>query len=110
MNLENTLGLTAEEIATFDKDLEVTIKEITAMEASEINQELFDKVYGEGAVKDEAEFRQKIREEAEKMYARETDKQMMNDVVKSLIDITKFDLPNDFLSRCIQFGKNDFKV
>lgn len=99
MNLENTLGLTAEEIATFDKDLEVTIKEITAMEASEINQELFDKVYGEGAVKDEAEFRQKIREEAEKMYARETDKQMMNDVVKSLIDITKFDLPNDFLSR-----------
>ena len=29
------------------------------MEASEINQELFDKVYGEGAVKDEAEFRQK---------------------------------------------------
>lgn len=99
MNLENTLGLTAEEIATFDKDLEITIKEITAMEASEINQELFDKVYGEGAVKDEAEFRQKIREEAEKMYARETDKQMMNDVVKSLIDITKFDLPNDFLSR-----------
>lgn len=99
MNLENTLGLTAEEIATFDKNLEVTIKEITAMEASEINQELFDKVYGEGAVKDEAEFRQKIREEAEKMYARETDKQMMNDVVKSLIDITKFDLPNDFLSR-----------
>src|SRR5690625_1139174 len=68
MSLENTLGLTAEEIATFDKDLEVTIKEITAMEASEINQELFDKVYGEGAVKDEAEFRQKIREEAEKMY------------------------------------------
>lgn len=99
MNLENTLGLTAEEIATFDKNLEVTIKEITAMEASEINQELFDKVYGEGAVKDEAEFRQKIREEAEKMYARETDRQMMNDVVKSLIDITKFDLPNDFLSR-----------
>lgn len=99
MNLENTLGLTAEEIATFDKDLEITIKEITAMEASEINQELFDKVYGEGAVKDEAEFRQKIREEAEKMYARETDRQMMNDVVKSLIDITKFDLPNDFLSR-----------
>lgn len=99
MNLENTLGLTAEEIATFDKNLEVTIKEITVMEASEINQELFDKVYGEGAVKDEAEFRQKIREEAEKMYARETDRQMMNDVVKSLIDITKFDLPNDFLSR-----------
>src|SRR5690554_749602 len=99
MNLENTLGLTAEEIATFDKNLEVTIKEITAMEASEINQELFDKVYGEGAVKDEAEFRQKIREEAEKMYARETDRQMMNDEVKSLIDIIKFDLPNDFLSR-----------
>lgn len=99
MKLENILGVSAEEVAEFDKNLEVTIKEITMMESSEVNQELFDKVYGEGTVKDETEFRQKIREEAEKMYSRETDKQMMNDVVKTLINVTEFDLPKDFLSR-----------
>lgn len=109
MSLENTLGLSAEEVAEFNSDLEITIIEITMMEASEINQELFDKVYGEGAVKDEAEFRQRIKEEAEKMYAKETDKQMMNDVVAALIKETKFDLPNDFLSRWLHFSNDEIE-
>lgn len=99
MSLESTLGLTAEEVEAFDADLEITIKEITMMEASAIDQSLFDKVYGENAVKDEAEFRQKIKEEAEKMYAKETDNQMMNDAVDQLIKETSFDLPNEFLAR-----------
>lgn len=104
--LENILGWTAEEIESFNGLLEFTIKEVSAMEASEVDQSLFDKVYGEGAVKDEAEFRAKIKAEAEKMYAQETDKQMMNDVVASLIENTKFDLPNDFLSRWLHFSND----
>lgn len=87
-----------------DGDIEFTIKEITKTESSEINQELFDKVYGEGTVKTEDEFRQKIKEESEKMYVRETDKQLMNDVVEQLIKETKFDLPNDFLARWLDFS------
>ncbi len=54
----------------------------------------------------EKEFRQKIKDEAEKMYTRETDKQMMNDVVEELIKETKFDLPTDFLSRWLHFSND----
>lgn len=104
IKLEQLLDKSADEMKDFDADLEFTIKEITKIENSEINQELFDKVYGEGAVSSEKEFRQKIKEESEKMYTRETDKQLMNDVVEELIKNTKFDLPNDFLARWLDFS------
>lgn len=103
-NLEQLLGKTAEELKDYKGQLEFTIKEISIQESSEINQELFDKVYGESAVKSEEEFRQKIKEEAEKMYARETDKQLTNEVVEELIKKTKFDLPKDFLVRWLNFS------
>lgn len=105
-NLEQLLGKSAEEIKDFDSEIEFTIKEITKIENSEMNQEFFDKVYGEGVVSSEEEFRQKIKDESEKMYVRETDKQLMNDVVEELIQNTKFDLPNEFLGRWLHFSND----
>ncbi|MET3731956.1 trigger factor [Moheibacter stercoris] len=99
VTLEQILSWDAGKVAGFEGQLQFEIKEITAMEASPVDQSLFDKVYGEGSVADEAEFRNKIKTEAEKMYDRETDKQMMNEVVEALIKDTKFDLPTDFLNR-----------
>ena len=104
VNLEQILNWSAEKATDFDGQLQFEILEITAMEPSAIDQSLFDKVYGEGAVSSEKEFRQKIKDEAEKMYSRETDKQMMNEVVEGLIKETKFDLPTDFLSRWLHFS------
>src|SRR5690606_3290676 len=105
-NLEQLLDKSAEEIKDFDSELEFTIKEITKTENAEMNRESFDKVYGEGTVKTEEEYRQKIKEDSVKMYVRETDKQLMNDVVEELIENTKFDLPTDFLSRWLQFSND----
>jgi len=99
VNLEQILNWDAEKAASFDGQLQFEIKEITIMEPSAVDQSLFDKVYGEGAVTSEEEFRAKIKAEAEKMYDRETDKQMMNEVVEALIKETKFDLPTEFLAR-----------
>lgn len=76
-----------------------TIKEINKAEKAEVNQELFDKVYGEGAVDTEEAFRNKIKEESENMYSKESDKQIINDVVAKLLDTVKFDLPTEFLTK-----------
>ena len=76
-----------------------TIKEINKAEKAEVNQELFDKVYGEGSVDSEEAFRNKIKEESENMYNKESDKQIINDVVSSLLDTVKFDLPTEFLTK-----------
>ena len=103
-NLESLLEMTAEQVAEFKGLLQVTILEITKTEASPVDQSLFDKVYGEGNVTSEEEFRQKVKEESEKMYARETDRQLMNEVVENLVKETKFNLPIDFLTRWLEFS------
>ncbi|MFV0176199.1 trigger factor [Empedobacter falsenii] len=76
-----------------------TIKEINKAEKAEVNQEFFDKVYGEGAVDSEEAFRNKIKEESENMYNKESDKQIINDVVAKLLEIVQFDLPTEFLTK-----------
>lgn len=101
-NLESLLEMTTEQVADFKGLLQVTILEITKTEPSAIDQTLFDKVYGEGSVSTEEEFRQKVKEESEKMYVRETDRQVMNEVVEKLVKETKFDLPLDFLTRWLE--------
>ena len=72
------------------------------MEPAEMNQEFFDKVYGEGVVTSEAEMRSKMKEEAERMYMNESDQYFLNNVAEYLLDKTKFDLPVAFLKKWMQ--------
>ncbi|WP_413532520.1 trigger factor [Empedobacter brevis] len=87
------------EVSEEGTNVTYTIKEINKAEKAEVNQELFDKVYGEGAVDSEEAFRNKIKEESENMYNKESDKQIINDVVSKLLDTVQFDLPTEFLTK-----------
>ena len=87
------------EVAEGGVNVTYTIKEINKAEKAEVNQELFDKVYGEGTVDSEEAFRNKIKEESENMYNKESDKQIINDVVAKLLDTVQFDLPTEFLTK-----------
>ena len=87
------------EVSEEGTNVTYTIKEINKAEKAEVNQELFDKVYGEGAVDSEEAFRNKIKEESENMYNKESDKQIINDVVAKLLDTVQFDLPTEFLTK-----------
>lgn len=97
--LSQFIGKSADECQDFADTLVLTITRISNVEPHALDQELFDRVYGEGAVSDEAAFRQKIQDEAEAAFRTETDAQMMNDTIDYLIENTKFDLPLDFLRR-----------
>ena len=83
-------------------DVSLKIEEVNTREMSELNQELFDKLFGEGIVTSEDELKLKIKEDAEKQFEQQSDQKLLNDVVESLIDNTKFDLPGEFLQRWIQ--------
>lgn len=107
--LENLLGMKADEQKDFDGLIQASIVEISVQEPAAIDQALFDKIYGEGTVKNEKEFRQKIQQEAEKMYARETDNYLVNEVVEALIKETKFELPNEFLSRWLHYSNDNIQ-
>lgn len=85
-------------------NIEVTFKieEVNTREMAELNQELFDKLFGKDVVTSEKELKEKIKEDAEKQFEQQTDQKLLNDVVESLIENTKFELPDEFLQRWIQ--------
>jgi trigger factor len=96
------LNIDKEAYASLKAKFSFTIDNISRMEPAELNTELFDKVYGEGVVKNEKEFRAKITAEAEGMFVGESDRKFQNDAVEFLLEKTSFDLPEGFLKRWMQ--------
>ena len=97
--LMNILGISHDDAHDFNETLKFTIEEITETELAEVNKELFDKIFGVDLIKDETEFRARLKEDAEKQFASQADQQLLNAVTESLIENTKFDLPTEFLQK-----------
>lgn len=100
--LASTLGIANEKADKLDVEVSFTIEEINEREPAELNQELFDKLFGEGKVTSEKELKDKIKEDSEKQFEQQSDQKLLNDVTEYFIENTKFDLPAGFLTRWIQ--------
>jgi len=101
-NVAGLLGVTDAQLEASTGSFEFKLTNISRMEPAELNQEFFDKVYGEGAVTSEEEMRARMKEEAERMYQNESDQYFLNNVAEYLLDKTKFDLPIEFLKKWMQ--------
>ncbi|HEX8515538.1 MAG TPA: trigger factor [Bacteroidia bacterium] len=101
VDLAAMLGIEKAEAESFTSKLQFTVKGVSRLAASEINQELFDKIYGPGNVNSEEEFRAKIREELSGMFVNDSERKFYNDVVDRLMSKVNFNLPSDFLKRWI---------
>ena len=97
--LMHILGVSHDDAHGLDIPLTFTVEEITETEPAELNQELFDKIFGEGTVKNVEEFRAKIKEDAENQFKQQADQHLLNAVTESLIENTKFELPKEFLQK-----------
>ncbi|HMG94528.1 MAG TPA: trigger factor [Chryseolinea sp.] len=73
------------------------INSISRTEPAELNQELFDKVFGKDAVKSEEEFMTKIKETISENYKRESDHFLEHHIEDYFISNTSIDLPEQFL-------------
>ncbi|MBN1119103.1 MAG: trigger factor [Bacteroidales bacterium] len=102
------LKIKTEEAAQVEGDFKVTVTQIQRYIKSEINQELFDKVYGEGNVKSEKEFRGKITEEAAQGLKNDSQYKFRIDVKDTLVKKFKSSLPEAFLKRWL-FAINEGK-
>ncbi|TRX39034.1 trigger factor [Flavobacterium restrictum] len=83
-------------------DVTFTIEQINGAEAAELNQDLFDKLFGAGTVATLEELKAKIKEDAESQFAQQADQKLLADVQDFLIESTKFDLPAAFLKKWLQ--------
>ncbi|WP_290699108.1 trigger factor [Lacinutrix sp.] len=78
------------------------ITEINKRELADLDQELFDKLFGKDGVKTVSELKEKIKEDAEKQFLQQSDQKFLNDVTEHLVEHTKFDLPAEFLTKWMQ--------
>lgn len=85
-----------------DIEVNFTINEVNQRELADLDQELFDKLFGKGVVTSVTELKEKIKEDSEKQFAQQGDQKLLNDVTEYLVDNTKFDLPASFLQKWMQ--------
>jgi trigger factor len=93
------LKIKTEEAKEISGNFQLTINEIQRFDKAEVNQELIDKVYGEGNVKSVEEFRSKIAEEASLNLKRDSDYKFRLDAREELVKKFKNNLPTEFLKR-----------
>nr|WP_294933952.1 trigger factor [uncultured Flavobacterium sp.] len=105
--LMDYLKVDHDDVHGLDIDVDFKIEEINTSEKAELNQELFDKLFGPGNVTSVEDLKSKIKEDAEGQFASQADQKFLNDVTEFLIESTKFDLPAEFLKKWIQtVGEN----
>jgi len=96
------LKIEEDEAADLKSNFQLTVKNVNRLEESDLNQEFFDKLFGEGTVTTEAEFTAKITEELEAMMVQDADRKLQDDIYKLSIAKVEFNLPDEFLKRWLK--------
>lgn len=98
------LGIKEEDLAGISNKFKMTINEIKHMEMADLNQELFDRLFGEGVINSEKELRERIAKDLEGMFANDSDRLLTRTVFEDLLETTKVELPDGFLKRWIKLS------
>ncbi|KEQ30640.1 trigger factor [Pedobacter antarcticus] len=96
------LGIEEEQATALTGKFQVTVKNVNRLEEADLNQEFFDKIFGEGVVTDEAGFTAKITEEIESMFKQDADRKLQNDMYTQLTEKVTMDLPDTFLRKWLK--------
>lgn len=84
VEVSSLLKMKKEEVADLTADFSYQITEISRYVKADVNQELFDQVYGKDVIKDEKDFREKIAEGLKAQFAVDSDFKFIQDVRKYL--------------------------
>lgn len=105
--LASLLRLPKEVAKDVTSDFTFEIKEINRFVEGELNQELFDQIYGEGAVDSLEAFRAKVKEDIASQFVPESDYRFMVDAEEKLVNKLKdVVFPEAFLKRWLLIADN----
>ncbi|MBC2838897.1 trigger factor [Robiginitalea sp. SC105] len=100
--LASVLGIDREKADGLNIEVAFNIEEVNERQPAELNQELFDRLFGKDTVTSEKEMRDRIKEDSEGQFQQQSDQKLLNDVTEQLIEATNFDLPREFLKKWMQ--------
>ena len=84
IEISSLLKVSKEEAEKITSDFSFQVTEISRYQKHAIDQDLFDQVYGEGNVKDEADFRAKVAEGIKEQMVQNADFRFLQDVRKHI--------------------------
>ena len=102
------LKIQKEEVKDHEGDFTFQVTEISRYVKHEVNQELFDQVFGDGNVKDEKEFRQKIADQISQQFKNDSDYKFLQDVRAHVEKkVGKLEFPEALLKRVMMNNNKD---
>ncbi|WP_373709834.1 trigger factor [Kaistella sp.] len=103
--LAKELSFSKEEVEHLHHDqIEVKVKDFFGLNLAELNQELFDKVYGEGTIKTEEELKDKVKAELDEYFQQNADVHFVNKVLAEINEKEEVKLPETFLIKWLMFS------
>ena len=108
VEVSSLLKIQKEEVKDHEGDFTFQITEISRYVKAEINQELFDQTFGEGTVKSEKEFRQKIADTISQQFKADSDYKFLLDVRAHMEKkVGKLEFPEALLKRVMLNNNKD---
>ncbi|KFF15991.1 trigger factor [Chryseobacterium sp. JM1] len=108
--LAKELGFTKEEVEHLHHaEVEVKVKDFYALNLAELNQDLFDKVYGEGTITSEEELKEKVKSELDEYFQQNADVHYVNKVLEQVTEKEEVKLPENFLVKWLIFSNQNIQ-
>jgi len=95
----DVLGISQEKAEELKSAFRLVVSEVKRTVPAELGEDLYKLIYPKDELKTEDDFRNKIKEEIEKMYTGESERKFMNDSIEKLIETADISLPEDFLKK-----------
>ncbi len=100
-DLARILGVDHDQVHDLKGEMLFRLAEIKRMIPAAIGQELFDRVHGKDEVKDEAAFRERVKQRLDTLFRRDGERLFTKLVLQKLYERTPMQLPDEFLKRWI---------
>ncbi len=99
LEMSHALGIQKQTVADLSPDFNLEIKEIKHTQQAELNQELFDKLYGENTITTEEELRERLKGEILSYFDQQAQHLLEHELFDHLVAKHNITLPDAFLKR-----------
>lgn len=97
--ISHVTGLSKQKAAELKGTFEFTVEKINRTTPAEFDQELFDKIFGQGNVTTREEFDAKVKETIIENYNSEAEKLLHNNLVEKLVKETDIQISDEFFKK-----------
>ena len=109
-DLAKELGINKDEAENMHhNEVEVTVKDIYGLDLAELNQELFDKVYGKDEIKTEDELKERVKKELDEYFQQNADVHFVNKILEQVSEKEDVKLPEAFLTKWLMFSNQNIQ-